>query len=95
MHQTIMQADQQETRVVILKTREIKVADLPGMMVTHLKVHKAADLQETRAILLLQEQRADQVIHPHHQMAEAVVLMAAEAVVVQDHQELEEVNYKI
>jgi hypothetical protein len=71
------------------------VADLPGMMVTHLKVHKAADLPETRAILLLQELRADQVIHLHHQMAEAAVLMAAEAVVVQDHQELEEVNYKI
>ena len=90
-----MQADQQETKVGILKTKAIKVADLPGMMVMHLKVHKAADLPETRAILLLQEQRADQVIHLHHQMAAAAVLMAAEAVVVQDHQELEEVNYKI
>ena len=91
-----MQADQQETKVAILKTKAIKVADLPGIMVTHLKVHKAADLPETRAIIPLQEQRADQVIHLHHQMAAgAVVLMAAEAAVAQDHQELEEVNYKI
>jgi hypothetical protein len=75
-----------------------KVADQPEIIIIHLnKVHKAADLPEMKAILLLPEPKADQVILLlHHHMAAAVAaLLVVEAAVVQDHQELEEVNYKI
>ena len=97
MPQTIMQADQQETKVDILKTKVIKAADLQGMMVMHLKVHKAADLQEMKTIPLNNqpELRADQVILHHHQVAVVAQLEAAVVVAVQDHQEQEEVNFKI
>ena len=87
------------TRVAIAKMTACKAADQPETVIIHLsKVHKAADLPEMKAILLLPEPKADQVILLlHHHMAAAAVaaLLVVEAVVAQDHQELEEVNYKI
>ena len=54
--------------------------------------HKAADLQEMKAIALLQEPKADLVIHHHHQVAAVAVVVLPAVAVVHVHQEQEEVN---
>ena len=90
-----MLEDQAETKVMAAmhNLRARKLADLQGMIIIVLKVHKVAGLPETKPILHLPEPKADLVIHHHHQMAaEIVAVVQPAAVAVQDHQEQEEVN---
>ena len=58
--------------------------------------NKAADRQETKTILRQQEQRADRLIHLHHQVAEAAVVhhqaVAGATVAVLGDREAEEVR---